>query len=72
MIAAVPPQIMQYKLANYYPVGSSVEAATTPSRRHVIANSVDDPEYYVLRFTTERDSLFVGYEEIKARLIDND
>jgi chitodextrinase len=35
VIAAVTPQIMQCKLASYYPAGSSVEAATTQSRRHV-------------------------------------
>ncbi|MCL2148520.1 MAG: pyridoxamine 5'-phosphate oxidase family protein [Methanomassiliicoccaceae archaeon] len=28
----------------------------------------DDPDYCVLRFTTERYSLFVGYEEAKGRL----
>ena len=36
VIAAVSPQIMRCKLANYYPAGSSVEAATTQSRRPVI------------------------------------
>jgi len=36
VIAAVRPQIMQCKLASYYPAGSSVEAATTQSRHHVI------------------------------------
>jgi len=35
VIAAVSPQIMQCKLASYYPAGSSVEAATTQSRHHV-------------------------------------
>ena len=35
VIAAVSPQIMQCKLASYYPAASSVEAATTQSRRHV-------------------------------------
>jgi hypothetical protein len=35
VIAAVTPQIMQCKLASYYPAGSSVEAATTPSRHYV-------------------------------------
>jgi len=35
VIAAVSPQIMQWKLASYYPAGSSVEAATTQSRHHV-------------------------------------
>jgi len=34
--AAAVPQIMQCKLASYYPAGSSVEAATTQSRHHVI------------------------------------
>ena len=38
VIAAVNPQIMQCELANYYPAGSSVEAATAPSRHHVINN----------------------------------
>jgi len=38
VIAAVSPQIMQCKLANYYPAGSSVEAATTQSRHHVSGN----------------------------------
>ena len=28
----------------------------------------DDPEYCVLRFTTERYSLFVGYEELRGTL----
>jgi general stress protein 26 len=28
----------------------------------------DDPEYCVLRFTTKRYSLFVGYEEAKGTL----
>jgi len=36
VIAAVSPQIMQCKLASYYTAGSSVEAATTQSRHHVI------------------------------------
>jgi hypothetical protein len=36
VIAAVSPQIMQWKLASYYPAGSSVEAATTQSRHHVM------------------------------------
>jgi hypothetical protein len=31
VIAAVIPQIMQYKLASYCPAGSSMEAATTLS-----------------------------------------
>ena len=35
VIAAVSPQIMQCKLASYYPAESSVEAATTQSRHHV-------------------------------------
>jgi len=35
VIAAVSPQIMQWKLASYYPAESSVEAATTQSRHHV-------------------------------------
>ena len=35
VIAAVSPQIMQCKLASYYPAGSSVETATTQSRHHV-------------------------------------
>ena len=34
VIAAVSPQIMQCKLASYYPAGSSLEAATTQSRHH--------------------------------------
>ena len=38
VIAAVSPLIMQWKLANYYPAESSVEAATTPSRHHVKCN----------------------------------
>jgi general stress protein 26 len=28
----------------------------------------DDPEYCVLRFKTERYSLFIGYEEVKGKL----
>ena len=39
VIAAVSPQIMQWKLASYYPAGSSVEAATTQSRHHVVGNA---------------------------------
>jgi len=39
VIAAVSPQIMQCKLASYYPAGSSVEAATTQSRHHVASNA---------------------------------
>jgi len=39
VIAAVNPQIMQCKLASYYPAGSSVEAATTQSRHHVVGNA---------------------------------
>ena len=35
VIATVSPQIMQCKLASYYPAASSVEAATTQSRHHV-------------------------------------
>jgi general stress protein 26 len=31
-------------------------------------NSPDNPDYCVLRFTTERYSLFVGYEEVKGDL----
>jgi len=31
-------------------------------------SGVDDPEYCVLRFNTERYSLFVGYEELKGNL----
>jgi len=38
VIAAVTPQIMQCKLASYYPAASSVEAATTQSRHHVSGN----------------------------------
>jgi hypothetical protein len=38
VIAAVTPQIMQYKLVSYYPAASSVEAATTQSRNHVRGN----------------------------------
>ena len=38
VIAAVTPQIMQCKLASYYPAGSSLEAATTQSRHHVVCN----------------------------------
>ena len=39
VIAAVSPQIMQCKLASYYPAGSSVEAATTQSRHYVSGNA---------------------------------
>jgi hypothetical protein len=39
VIAAVSPQIMQWELASYYPAGSSVEAATTQSRHHVVCNA---------------------------------
>jgi hypothetical protein len=39
VIAAVSPQIMQYKLASYYPAASFVEAATTQSRHHVSGNA---------------------------------
>jgi len=39
VIAAVSPQIKQWKLASYYPAGSSVEAATTQSRHHVVCNA---------------------------------
>jgi hypothetical protein len=35
VIAAVSPQIMQCKLASYYPAASSVEAATTQSSHPV-------------------------------------
>jgi len=38
VIAAVSPQIMQWELASYYPAGSSVEAATTQSRHHVVCH----------------------------------
>ena len=31
-MAAVTPQKMQYEFGSYYPAGSSVEAATAPSR----------------------------------------
>jgi len=30
---------MQWELASYYPAGSSVKAATTQSRHHVIGNA---------------------------------
>ena len=43
VMAAVSPQIKQCKLASYYPAGSSVEAATTPSRRHVRCNEGQRP-----------------------------
>jgi len=46
VIAAVSPQIMQWKLASYYPAGSSVEAATTQSRHHVMCK----------RWTAQRDN----------------
>jgi hypothetical protein len=36
VIAAVPPPIVQCKLASYYHAASSVEAATTQSRHYVI------------------------------------
>jgi len=39
VIAAVSPQIMQCKLASYCPAGSSVEAATTQSRHHVVRHA---------------------------------
>jgi hypothetical protein len=39
MIAAITPQIMQCKLASYCSAGSSVEAATTPSRRTLEATA---------------------------------
>jgi hypothetical protein len=39
VIAAVTPQIMQCKLASYYPAASSVEAATTQSRHYVSGNA---------------------------------
>jgi len=32
-MAAVSPQTILYEIARYYPAGSSVEAATAPSRR---------------------------------------
>ena len=35
-MAAVTPQKMQYEFGSYYPAGSSVEAATAPSRWDVI------------------------------------
>jgi hypothetical protein len=38
-MAAVTLQIMQCKLASYYPTESSVEATTTQSRNHVSDNS---------------------------------
>jgi hypothetical protein len=38
VIAAVTPQIMQCKFENFYPAGSSVEAATTQSRHCVVCN----------------------------------
>jgi hypothetical protein len=38
VIAAVPPQIIQCKLASYYPAASSVEAAASPSRHYVVCN----------------------------------
>jgi hypothetical protein len=41
VIAAVSPQIIQCKLASYYPAASSVEAATTQSRHHVTGKSGD-------------------------------
>jgi hypothetical protein len=39
VIAAVPPQTMQCKLASYHPAASSVEAATTQSRNNVASNA---------------------------------
>jgi len=39
VMAAVSPQKVQYELATACPAGSSVEAATTPSRHHVGCNA---------------------------------
>jgi len=54
VIAAVSPQIIQCKLASYYPAGSSVEAATTQSRHHVSGKSggcvADKTRYKVERY----------------------
>ena len=38
-MAAVTPQKMQYEFGSYYPAGSSVEAATAPSRLDVAGNA---------------------------------
>ena len=40
-MAAVTPQKMQYEFGSYYPAGSSVEAATAPSRWDVRGNFAD-------------------------------
>jgi len=50
VIAAGSPQIIQCKLASYYPAGSSVEAATTQSRHYVRRQRVT-----AQRETTEND-----------------
>ena len=50
VIAAVSPQIMQRKLASYYPAGSSVEAATTQSRHHVIRQQISSRILYIFFF----------------------
>ena len=39
VMAAVAPQKRQYKFGSLYPAGSSVEAATTPSRWDVGCNA---------------------------------
>jgi len=41
VMAAVVPQKRQCKIETLYPAGSSVEAATTPSRWDVTCKSVD-------------------------------
>jgi len=38
VMAAVTPQKVQCEFVTSYPAASSVEAATTPSRRHVKCN----------------------------------
>jgi len=37
-MAAVIPQTILWEFARYYPAGSSVEAATAPSRWDVVCN----------------------------------
>jgi hypothetical protein len=56
VIAAVTPQIMQCKLASYYPAASSVEAATTQSRRTLQAIEFERSRKKGLKAIASNDS----------------
>ena len=65
VMAAVTPQKRQCKLGSLYPAGSSVEAATTPSRRDVMCNVGDSvPRRDRIKKRLKNCSFFYELEKI--------